>query len=153
MKIRVVWVGKTRNASLSTVCNDMAARIRHMTGFEISELKETRISDDKIRIVAEGKKILGRIDSSDYVVALDTEGRSHSSEIIATFIRKHMVENPRDLTFIVGGPAGLSAAVRKRANLTWSLSKLTFSHDLARTILLEQLYRALAIINNLPYAK
>ena len=153
MKIRVVWVGKTRNASLSAVCNNMAARIRHMTGFAISELKETRVSDDKKRIEAEGEKILGHIDRSDYVVALDAEGRSHSSETIATFIGKHMVENPRDLVFVVGGPGGLSVAVRKRANLTWSLSKLTFSHDLARTILMEQLYRALAIINNLPYAR
>lgn len=153
MKIRVVWVGKTKNASLAEVSNDMASRIRHLSGFEISELKETRISDDKKRIEAEGEKILGGIDRSDYVIALDTEGRAHSSEAIATFIGKHLAENPRDLVFVVGGPAGLSNGVRKRANLVWSLSKLTFSHDLARTVLMEQLYRALAIIKNLPYAR
>jgi 23S rRNA (pseudouridine1915-N3)-methyltransferase len=153
MKIRVVWVGKTKNASLRAVCDDMSARIHHLTAFDISEQKEIRTSDDRKRIESEGERILGRIEGSDYVVALDTAGRSHSSETIATFIGKHMVENPRDLVFVVGGPAGLSGAVRKRSNLTWSLSTLTFSHDLARTILMEQLYRALATINNLPYVK
>ena len=153
MKIRVVWAGKTKNANLSAVCIDMADRIRHLSSFEISELKEARRSGDKQRIEAEGRTILGGIARNDYVVALDTEGRSYSSESFAGFVGKHMAENPRDLVFVVGGPAGLSHKVRARADLTWSFSKLTFSHDLARAILMEQIYRALSMINNLPYAR
>ena len=75
------------------------------------------------------------------------------SEKFAGFLRKHINENPRDMVFIVGGHAGLSAPVRERANLLWSLSPLTYSHDLARAVLTEQIYRALTIINNHPYAR
>ena len=153
MKIRVIWVGKTRNAGLSAVCQDMAGRIGHLASFEIAELKEPKAANDRQRIEAEGVKILDRIDRSDYLVALDSGGRSYSSSGFAQFISRHMTENPRDLVFAVGGPAGLSDAVRRRANLIWSFSKLTFSHDLARTILMEQIYRALSIVNNLPYAR
>jgi 23S rRNA (pseudouridine1915-N3)-methyltransferase len=153
MKTRLVWVGRTRNASLSAVCQDMADRIRRLAGFEIAELRELKISDDRKRIEAEGEKILGNLGRSDYVVALDTEGRSFDSAGLAKFIGRHMAENPKDLVFVVGGPAGLSETVRNRADLSWSLSKLTFSHDLARAILMEQLYRAFSIINNLPYAR
>ena len=153
MKIRVIWVGKTRNASLSAVCKDMAGRIGHLAGFEIAELKELKAANDRQRIEAEGEKILDRIDRSDYLIALDSGGRSYSSSGFAEFISRHMTESPRDLVFAVGGPAGLSEAVTRRANLIWSFSKLTFSHDLARAILMEQIYRALSIVNNLPYAR
>jgi 23S rRNA (pseudouridine1915-N3)-methyltransferase len=153
MKIRVVWLGKTRNAGLAAVCGDMAARIGRFAAFDLSELKDTRVSDDRKRIETEGARILHALPPSDFVVALDGSGLSFTSESFATFISRHRNQNPRDLTFVVGGPAGLSDAVRERADLLWSLSKLTFSHDLARAILLEQIYRALATINNLPYAR
>jgi 23S rRNA (pseudouridine1915-N3)-methyltransferase len=153
MKVRVVWVGKTRNAGLAAVCEDMASRIGHLTPFDLTELKESRVSDDRKRIDTEGRRILQNLAPSDLLVALDAGGRTFSSEALARFIGRHRSENPRDLVFVVGGPAGFSGAVRERADLVWSLSTLTFTHDLARAVLMEQIYRALSILHHLPYAR
>lgn len=153
MKLRILWLGKTKNSDLATVCKDFAARSNHFISTEITELKELRVKEEKKRVELEGERLLSAIDSSAFVVALDPLGRAYTSDEFAGFLEKHMTENPRDLVFVVGGHAGLSDSVRKRANLLWSLSPLTYSHDLARTVLLEQIYRALTIIRNLPYAR
>ena len=153
MKLRILWLGKTGNSDLATVCEDFAARSNHFVGTEITELKELRIKEEQKRVELEGERLLSAIDNSAFVVALDPLGRAYTSGEFAGFLEKHMTENPRDLVFVVGGHAGLSDSVKKRANLLWSLSPLTYSHDLARTVLLEQIYRALTIIRNLPYAR
>lgn len=153
MKIRVIWVGKTRNRGLAAVSDDLAKRIRHFIGLDIVTLKESRISDDRKRLGSEESKILKTLGRSDRVIGLDPRGRRYDSSGFAKLLGTHMREDPRDLTFVVGGPAGLSAEVKKRADSLWSLSPLTFSHELARTVMLEQTYRALTMIHNLPYAR
>jgi 23S rRNA (pseudouridine1915-N3)-methyltransferase len=139
MKVRVVWVGKTSNPHITKLCNDYAARIKHFLPLEIAETKE--------------EKILSMLDASDRVVVLDPKGKAWTSEQLAKFIEHHMTSDPHRLTFVIGDYAGLSAEVKKRADVQWSLSPLTFTHELARVFLLEQLYRALSIIHNLPYSK
>ncbi len=153
MKLRILWLGKTKNSNLAAVCEEFASRSNHFLGTEVTELKELRVKEEKKRVELEGERLLSAIEGSAFVVALDPQGRSYTSEEFADFLEKHMTENPRDLIFVVGGHAGLSDPVKKRANLLWSLSPLTYSHDLARTVLLEQIYRALTIIRNLPYAR
>ena len=153
MKGRIIWLGKTKNSHLASVCEDYADRIARFLNLEVSQLREPHIRDEKSRIEIEGERLLAAIRSGEFVVALDSRGRAYTSTEFANLVEKHSVEDPRDLVFIVGGHAGLSTAIRKRANLLWSLSPLTFSHDLARAILLEQIYRALTIINSHPYAR
>jgi 23S rRNA (pseudouridine1915-N3)-methyltransferase len=84
---------------------------------------------------------------------LDPKGKSWTSEQLAKFVQQHMTSDPRRMTFVIGDYAGLPDEVKKRADVLWSLSPLTFTHDLTRVLLLEQLYRALSIIHNLPYSK
>ena len=139
MKVRVVWVGKTRNPNAAKLCQDYAARIRQFLPLEIVEIKE--------------EKILSALDTPDRVVVLDPKGKTWTSEQFAKFVGQHMTGDPRRLTFVIGDYAGLPAAVKKRADLAWSLSSLTFTHELARVFLLEQIYRALSIIHNFPYAR
>jgi len=139
MKLRAVWVGKTRNTHIGKLCDDYAARIGHFLPLEIADVKE--------------QKLLSVLDASDRVVILDPEGKSWTSGQLAKFIQQHMTSDPRRLTFVVGDYAGLPAEIKKRADVQWSLSSLTFTHELARVLLLEQLYRALSIIHNLPYAR
>lgn len=153
MKVRVVWVGKTKNAGLAAASRDLAGRIGHLTAFEITELRQVRDPDDRKRTRLEGERILAALGEKEIVVVLDAGGREMSSEQFARFLGQHQREDPRGLAFVVGGPAGLSEPVRKRASHTWSLSRLTFSHDLARTVLLEQIYRGFSILHNLPYAR
>jgi len=151
MKLRVVWIGK--NKSMADVCGDFGQRIRHFIPLDVIENKAPRDANEKKRIEAEGEKILASVGRTDFVVALDPAGQSYSSRTFSEFLDRHMSENPRDIVFVVGGFGGLSVGVKERADLLWSLSGLTFSHDLARAVLLEQVYRALSIINHHPYAR
>jgi 23S rRNA (pseudouridine1915-N3)-methyltransferase len=144
MKLRVVWIGKTKDPDLAALIAGFASRINRFLPIEITELKDTR---------SETERILAALDPSDRVVILDEKGKCWSSVQLAAFVGKHMNEDPRRLTFVIGGHAGFGEAVRKRADLTWSLSPLTFTHDMARMIVLEQIYRALTIIHNYPYPR
>ena len=135
MKLRIVWVGKTKDPHMAKLCGDYAARIKHFLPLEIAEMKDLKL------------------DASDRVVALDPKGKSWDSQQFAKFLQQHMATDSRPLTFVIGDFAGLPAEIRKRADVQWSLSALTFTHDLTRVLLLEQLYRALSIIHNFPYSK
>jgi 23S rRNA (pseudouridine1915-N3)-methyltransferase len=153
MKLRIIWIGRTKDPNLATLVADFASRIGRFTPLEITELKDPKISDDARRIDDEGKRILAALDRSDHVIVLDAGGQMWTSKELAGFIGKHLRESPHHLTFVIGGPAGIAAAVKQRAGRTWSLSPLTFTHDMTRVLVLEQLYRALAILRGHPYAK
>jgi 23S rRNA (pseudouridine1915-N3)-methyltransferase len=153
MKLRVIWTGRTRNPHLAALSEDYLGRIRRLLPLDLAQLREPRMSDDRRRASEEGKRIMGRIAPGDYVVALDEGGRARTSQEMAGILEVRMGSGRGDLVFVVGGPAGLSAELRERANLLLSLSKLTLSHDLARILLLEQIYRSLTIIRNLPYPR
>jgi 23S rRNA (pseudouridine1915-N3)-methyltransferase len=140
MKLRIVWVGKTKNPQIAKICADYISRIEHFLSLNVAEVKET-------------EKILAKLDDSDRVVALDPKGKTWTSGQLAKFVQQHMNSDARRLTFIIGDHDGLPGSVIKRADVQWSLSPLTFTHDLTRVLLLEQLYRALTIIRNLPYSR
>ena len=146
--MRVVWVGKTKNPQLAKLCSDYISRIEHLLPLNIVEVKEP-----KGGMEAEAAKILAALEASDRVVALDSKGKSWNSQQLAAFVQTHLNSDSRSLTFVIGGREGLSETVKRRAEIQWSLSPLTFTHDLTRVLLLEQLYRALSIIHNLPYSK
>ena len=148
MKIRVIWIGKTKDSGLATLAVDFVSRIRRFLPIEIKELRDSRVG-----MQDEGEKLLAALDPNDRVVVLDVKGQAWSSAQFAEFVGKHMRSEPRHLTFVIGGYEGLAAAVKKRADQAWSLSPLTFTHDMTRVVVLEQIYRALAILNNHPYAK
>jgi 23S rRNA (pseudouridine1915-N3)-methyltransferase len=135
MKLRVVWIGKTKDPSMAKLCSDYTARIKHFLPIEIAEVKQPKF------------------EPSDRLVALDPGGKSWTSEGFAKFLQQHMTSDRRRLTFIIGDYEGLSEAVKDRADVLWSLSPLTFTHELSRVLLLEQIYRALTMIKNLPYAR
>lgn len=99
----------------------------------------------------EAGTILQWLDKDDYLILLDEKGKQLSSEDLATFIQNRANESTRKLVFLIGGAYGVDEAVFKRADFTWSLSKLVFPHQLVRLILAEQLYRACTIIKNEKY--
>jgi 23S rRNA (pseudouridine1915-N3)-methyltransferase len=120
---------------------------------EISELKDVKSGDGPRRIEAEGDRLLGALDSSDRVVLLDTAGSMWNSAQLAAFLDQHRNRGQGRLTFVIGGYGGTAEALRQRADRLWSLSPLTFTHDMTRVLVLEQIYRALAILSNHPYSK
>jgi 23S rRNA (pseudouridine1915-N3)-methyltransferase len=153
MKVRVVWIGKTKDSNLGALVNDFLARIRRYLPIEVTELRDSKTTDDRRRQEEEGEKILATLDSSDRVVLLDVGGEMWSSKQFAAFLGKHLRGEPRRLTFVIGGYSGIAESVKNRADKVWSLSPMTFTHEMARVLTLEQIYRALATLNNHPYSK
>lgn len=154
MKIRLLWIGKTKNRHTASLLAELEPRITRLAPLEIVEVREPGTAKtDREQVLLEGAQLLKKVTAGDFVIALDPSGRQLDSRAFAQLISRHFRENPKHLTFVIGGFAGLSEDIRKRADLVLSLSSLTFTHELTRLVLLEQIYRALAIMNNLPFAR
>jgi 23S rRNA (pseudouridine1915-N3)-methyltransferase len=153
MKLRFVWVGKTRSAPIRELIDDYRGRISKFGPVEVIELRD-RADDQAARIIEkEGEEILKRTESVPFLIALDERGRELDSIKLAELIEKHRLGGTKEIAFVIGGPNGLSGAVRGRADLVMALSRMTLTHELARVVLMEQVYRAFAIIHDLPYQR
>lgn len=154
MRIRLVLVGKTDAGPVSVLFDEYMSRLRHMVPVQIDvlELPRGRVpADAQAQQVAEGKLLIDALKGSERVILLDEGGRLFTSTEFATFIQKCMNAGLRELTFVVGGAYGFSPEVRSAFHEKAALSAMTFTHQMVRPILAEQLYRALSIINNLKY--
>ena len=153
MKTELILVGKTVSKEFQKLIADYSERVTHYMPFSITvipELKNTKSLTEEQQKTAEGEQILRLLQPSDTVVLLDEHGREPRSIELAQWLEKKQ-SIARRLIFIIGGPYGFSPAVYARANEQLSLSRLTFSHQMVRTIFLEQLYRACTIIKGEPY--
>jgi 23S rRNA (pseudouridine1915-N3)-methyltransferase len=153
MKLRVIWIGKTRNKELLKITEDFLERVRRFVPMDVTELRDPKAGDDRRQLAEEEARLLGALDSNDRVVVLDASGQSWTSPQLAAFVGKHLEGNPRRLTFVIGGYGGVSTKIKALAERQWSLSPLTFTHEMTRVLVVEQLYRALCILNNHPYSK
>ncbi|RMF46372.1 MAG: 23S rRNA (pseudouridine(1915)-N(3))-methyltransferase RlmH [Deltaproteobacteria bacterium] len=154
MKLRLVCVGRLSQAFISQGCDDYLQRLKRYLPVEVVELKEDRsaskVLPERVR-EREGDALLAQVRLPGTVWALDEKGRQTDSEGLARMIEQEMTAGCRHLNILIGGAWGLSPRVRDRADRVLSLSKLTFTHQMARLIALEQLYRGLTIIRNEPY--
>ena len=154
MKLRLICVGKLAEAWQREAADDYAGRLQHYFPLEIIELKEEkggRKGDSASLVKREGERILEKVPQQSYLIVLDERGRSIDSEQLAQRLGDEMLHAGRDWCLVIGGPYGLDSEVRKRADLILSLSKMTFTHQMARLFLLEQLYRSGTILRNEPY--
>lgn len=154
MRIAVVAVGKIAYAPFREAAERYAGRLPHYTPFEIkeiSDLKNTKALSRDQQKSQEGVLILNAIMPSDCVIVMDERGKEYTSRDFSQFISDKMNSLPGRLVFVIGGPYGFSQEVYARANGKISLSKMTLPHELARVTLLEQLYRAMAIMRGEPY--
>jgi 23S rRNA (pseudouridine1915-N3)-methyltransferase len=154
MRLRLVWVGKTRNEHLRALAGEYLKRLERFVRCEVVELRESAAADERACIEEESRRILGALSADALVVLLDVEGRERwSSHGLAAQVEAWQTRSVREVTFVVGGHLGVSGEVEKRADVRWSLSPLTLTHEMVRMILVEQLYRAFTIIRGLPYQK
>ena len=153
MKTILLLVGKTQNKNFQAGISDYSERITHYMPFEIKvipELKNTRNLNEEQQKVREGELILKELQPADTVVLMDEHGKELRSMELARWLQgKQNIS--RRLVFVIGGPYGFSPDVYARANEQLSLSKMTFSHQMVRLIMVEQLYRACTIIKGEPY--
>jgi 23S rRNA (pseudouridine1915-N3)-methyltransferase len=153
MRVRIIWTGKTRDARLRALIDDYSERLSHFVRYEITELREQAQAGNKTGIDRETKSITDALRSGAQTVLLDPEGVQWTSQQLAAQVQGWESGGIREVAFIVGGPQGVSQEVASKADKRWSLSRLTLTHEMARVLLFEQLYRAYTIIHGLPYQK
>lgn len=153
MKLHFVWIGKTRDRHCAALIADYLERIKRFVPCEVRELKEQSGSDEKRMIAAESRKLISAIERDDFVALLDEKGGEFDSLQFAEFISKRQQAGTKRLAFVIGGFAGVSDEVKQRADIRLSLSRMTLTHELARVVLTEQVYRAFTLLAGLPYHK
>ncbi len=154
MKILLLAIGKTDEDYLERGMKKYIERIERYVPFSLKllpDLKQRKNHSFEQQKQLEGKLIINELQPGDELLLLDENGKSFSSREFSVFLERKMVESPKRLIMVIGGPYGFSEEVAARAKLRISLSPMTFSHQMVRLIFLEQLYRALSIIRAEPY--
>lgn len=150
MRFHFVWVGKTRDKNWRALQEEYLRRLSHFVKYEITEVKDVTSAGAK---EIESKRILEIVNQSTSVCLLDVKGRSLSSHGLAEIIENWQNRGFRQMVFIIGGADGVSSEVVEKADISISLSGFTLTHEMARVVLIEQLYRAFTIIKGFPYQK
>ncbi len=154
MKIVVMAVGKMATDWIARGVDEYTRRVGRYVPFElrvIPDIKSSKKLPEARQKELEGEAILAQVQGGDHVCLLDERGRELTSRELATWLDRMMVTLPRTLYLVIGGPYGFSEAVYARADSKISLSRLTLPHELARLLLVEQLYRAMTILRGEPY--
>jgi len=150
MKFRFIWIGKTKDKNWRALQEEYLARLSHFVKCETTEIRESAAFESR---EIEGKRILEKVNQSNFVCLLDVKGYVLSSHELAKEIENWQNRGLKEITFIIGGAEGVSSEVVENADFSLSLSSFTLTHDCARVILAEQLYRAYTIIKGFPYQK
>ena len=154
MKIKIIAIGKTDNKQLMQLIEEYQKRLAHYVKFElkiIPDIKNAKNLSESQQKEKEGALILKELITTDQLVLLDEKGHEFRSLEFSRFLQKKMNSGIKQLVFVIGGPYGFSDTVYKKAQGKVSLSKMTFSHQMIRLFMVEQLYRAFTILKNEPY--
>jgi 23S rRNA (pseudouridine1915-N3)-methyltransferase len=152
MNIKLLYIGKNKNNNIETLIENYEDKIKHFINFKIQCLKTKNKSSQKSSIIKFDSEIIFKnLKKEDIIILLDEKGKDFNSIEFSKFLEEHMIRGVKNLTFVIGGAYGFSKELREFAKNKISLSKMTFSHDMARLFFVEQLYRSLTIINNIPY--
>ena len=150
MKFRFIWIGKTKNKNWKALQDEYLKRLSHFVRCEVAEVKD---SEKHEGVEIEGKRILEMLNPKTFAVLLDVSGKAISSHQLSAEIDRWQNSGVKEISFVIGGFAGVSREISERADYLLSLSFLTFTHEMARVVLLEQLYRGYSILKGFPYQK
>lgn len=154
MRITLLVVGKTDAKYFVDAVNEYSNRLGHYIPFDtqvIPDIKNSKNLTADQQKEKEGEIVLKSLQAGDYLVLLDDKGKEYTSMQFASYIEKKTHTVSKRLVFLIGGPYGFSQSVYDKANEKLTLSRMTFSHQMVRLIFVEQLYRAMTILNNEPY--
>jgi 23S rRNA (pseudouridine1915-N3)-methyltransferase len=143
VKLAIAWISKTKSAAIQSLTDEYLKRLK-----QYAEVEGVSLKDEAALLKSSGRD--GR-STRRHLVLLDSRGKQLSSEELAGFIREHQERNPAPLLFAIGPADGFSENTRNQADFVLSLGKMTIAHELARVVLLEQLYRAFTILKGHPY--
>jgi len=152
MRIRFIWPGKTKDEHLRAL---IAEYLKRLTRFVRCEVIETREGPgpDRAGVEKESHRLLAAIPTGSLAVLLDVKGREWSSPELADEVSRWENDAVKEVAVVIGGPDGISDELSERAQKRWRLSRLTMTHEMARMVAVEQLYRAYTIKRGLPYQK
>ena len=154
MKIKLLAIGKTDDKNLIQLIDTYQKRLKHYIKFElvlIPDIKNAKNLSEKQQKEKEGELILKQLQPSDQLILFDEKGKEFHSKEFANYLQKKMNSGIKQLVLVIGGPYGFSDAVYQKSNGKISLSKMTFSHQMIRLFVVEQVYRAFTILKNEPY--
>ena len=154
MTIKLLTIGKTDNSNLQTLMQDYQKRLSHYIKFDleiIPDLKKVKHLSEDQQKQKEGDLILSKLKPTDVLVLLDENGKQFDSVGFSGYLQKHMNSGIKQLVLVIGGPYGFSKDVYQKSQGKISLSKMTFSHQMVRLFVIEQLYRGFTILKNEPY--
>ncbi len=154
MNIRLLAIGKTDNKALQTLIDDYTKRLSFYVKFDleiIPDIKNVKNLSEAQQKEKEGELILSKITPTDHLILLDENGKTFSSVGFSDFLQKKMNVGTKTLVFVIGGPYGFSETVYQKAQGKVSLSEMTFSHQMVRLFVIEQIYRGFTILRNEPY--
>lgn len=154
MKIKLLAIGKTDSKNLIALIEMYQKRLQHYINFTlemIPDIKNAKHLTETQQKEKEGLLLLSKLQNTDQLILLDDKGTHFTSILFAGYLQKKMNSGIKQLVFVIGGPYGFSEAVYKKASGKVSLSKMTFSHQMIRLFVVEQLYRGFTILKNEPY--
>lgn len=154
MNIKLIAIGKTDNKNLQTLIEEYTKRLSFYIKFDleiIPDIKNVKNLSEAQQKEKEGELILSKIVPTDNLILLDENGKTFSSVGFSEFLQKKMNAGIKTLVFVIGGPYGFSETVYQKANGKVSLSEMTFSHQMVRLFVIEQIYRGFTILKNEPY--
>ena len=154
MTIKLLAIGKTDSSQLQELVEVYQRRLQHYINFEIElipDLKKTKNLSEEQQKEKEGELILKRLAPTDMLILFDEKGKQYTSIEFSSFLQKKMNSGIKQLVFLIGGPYGFSNEIYSKASGKISLSKMTFSHQMVRLFITEQIYRAFTILRNEPY--
>lgn len=154
MNIKLLAIGKTDHKALQTLIDEYSKRLSFYIKFDLDivpDIKNAKNMSESQQKQKEGEQILAKLSASDHLILLDENGKSYSSLQFADVLQKKMNAGIKSLVFVIGGPYGFSEEVYQKAHAKLSLSAMTFSHQMVRLFMIEQLYRGFTILRNEPY--
>lgn len=154
MKIKLLAVGKTDDKNLSSLIELYEKRLKYYINFELAiipDLKKSKNLSEKQQKEKEGDLIINQIQTTDHIILLDENGKEFRSIQFSQYLQKKMNSGIKRLVFVIGGPYGFSEKMYQKAVGKISLSKMTFSHQMIRLFMVEQIYRGFTILKNEPY--
>ena len=150
--IKIITVGTIKEKYLKDAIDEYMKRLKKYTNIELVEVKDEGLVEEQKAMQLEAEKISKYLSPKDYIITLEIEGKSFTSEEFSEKLNQIQIENS-NIVFIIGGSYGLSNEIKEKSKLHLSFSKMTFPHQLFRVFILEQIYRAYKILNNESYHK
>jgi 23S rRNA (pseudouridine1915-N3)-methyltransferase len=154
MNIKLIAIGKTDNKNLNALIEEYTKRLGFYIKFDlevIPDIKNVKNLSESEQKMKEGQLILGKLVPTDQLILLDENGKEYTSVGFSDFLQKKMNSGIKTLVFVIGGPYGFSEEVYQKAQGKVALSQMTFSHQMVRLFVIEQIYRGFTILNNEPY--